>query len=100
MDSKGSLKRVISLSSLADLYYATPDGYVAIRITLHGSWLIQDLCNQLESNQTDDFLSVLITTSRKVAIRVVVQTKLKRSKQMPTVVSPLIKKIHFHSTNE
>lgn len=102
VDAQTSHKCTITLPSLADqlVMYATPEGYVAIRNTYDGSWLIQELCNQLETNTTDDLMSILTTTSRKVAIREAANTKLKGMKgvkQIPIIVSSLTKRIYFHN---
>lgn len=102
VDAKTSSNNLVSLPSSADqlIMYATPEGFVSVRNTVEGSWLIQELCDQLEVNFTDDLMSILTIVSRKVAIREI-QTPIHKSskgtKQMPIIVSSLTKKIYFHS---
>lgn len=102
VDAKGSSNNLVSLPTSADqlVMYATPEGFVSIRNTVKGSWLVQELCDQLEMNYKDDLLSILTTVCRKVAMREVQTPTKKKSvgaKQMPIIVSSLTKKIYFHS---
>lgn len=101
VDAKGSTtNNLVSLPTSADqlVMYATPEGYVSVRNTVEGSWLIQELCDQLENNLKDDLMSMLTTVCRKVAMREI-QTPIHKSnvgaKQMPIIVSSLTKKIYF-----
>lgn len=102
VDAKGKTNNLISLPSSADqlIMYATSEGFVAMRNTSEGSWLIQELSNQLETNSTDDLMSMLTVVNRKVAMRAVKSSTDKNligTKQMPIIVSSLTKKIYFHT---
>lgn len=102
----------VALTSTADqlIMYATPDGNAAMRDTITGSWLIQELCQQLELKITDDFLSILTDVNRKVALKEVERDvfdglcsdaeilDLVGAKQIPVVVHSLRKKLFFNDS--
>lgn len=99
-DAKGSTENFITLPSTADqlIMYSTPEGFVSMRNTVDGSWFIQELCLQLETNIKDDLLTMLTRVCRKVAVKEVGHSKsidLIGAKQMPIIVSSLTKKIFF-----
>lgn len=101
VDSKTTSKSLVCLPTTADqlILYSTSEGFVSIRNTREGAWLIQELCHQLDTNFSDDLLSILTIVSRKVAMKSVECPKeksLKFTKQMPVIVSSLTKKIYFH----
>lgn len=110
-DARGSSEKVLSVPSSADqlILYATSEGNYSMRCEGSGSWLIQILCNQLEKNNKDDFLSILTEVNRKVALRIVgsEQTEaradarrlnLTGAKQCPVVVHTLTKKLFFSNS--
>lgn len=110
VDAMGSYENWMSVPSSADqlVMYATPEGNVAIRGSNSGSWLIQELCQQLEDNSDDDFLSILTDVNRKVALREVKDNRsdeksdakslnLIGAKQIPIIVHSLTKKIVFRN---
>ncbi|KAI9555368.1 hypothetical protein GHT06_017883 [Daphnia sinensis] len=79
------------LSTQADflIAYATVSNYAAYR-----TWFLEALCNVLDSeeNQEDDFLSMLTTVQRQVAISF--ESEL-GDKQIPSLTSLLTRKIYF-----
>ncbi|XP_057366830.1 caspase-1-like isoform X2 [Daphnia carinata] len=79
------------LSTHADflIAYATVSNYGAYR-----TWFLESLCNVLDSeeNQEDDFLSMMTTVQRKVAISF--ESEL-GEKQIPSLTSLLTRKIYF-----
>lgn len=84
--------------------YATAHGTSAIRNPETGSWLIQELCEQIENNRDEDLLSMLTIVVRKVALKeaIIHDLKTKQSetvKQGAVIVSSLTKKIFFLTSN-
>lgn len=79
------------LSTHADflIAYATVSNYAAYR-----TWFLQALCKVLDSeeNQKDDFLSMMTTVQREVAISF--ESEL-GDKQIPSLTSLLTRKIYF-----
>jgi len=87
---------IIPLSADCLIMYASTAGFVSFRNIHDGSWFIQELCKQLETNTTDDLLSLLTIVNRNVAQR---QSIGEGAKQMPIVLSSLTKKVYFHDRN-
>lgn len=102
IDTKGTPAGLITVPSAADhlIMYSTPEFYATWRSNDDGSWFIQALCDQLETNFSDDLMTMLTTVNRIVAIKVMEHTKdpyLKDSKQIPVIVSSLTKKIFIRN---
>lgn len=79
--------------------YSTYDGNISVRDQKNGTWFIQELCQQLEINVSDDLMSILTVVSRKVALRngeIEHQGKIEPTKQIPIIVSSLTKKVYFY----
>lgn len=90
--------------------YATSQGSSALRDSKSGSWLIQELCVQIDAQSKIDFLSMLTKVVRKIAIsKVNIYQPVKEDEQLPftkligkqgaVIVSKLTKQIFFESSN-
>ncbi|XP_034246694.1 uncharacterized protein LOC117648328 [Thrips palmi] len=87
------------------LAYSSVEGTVSFRNKESGSWFIQMLCDELQKNAAKmDFLKLLTTVSRKVALDFETENEYNpschKNKQVPSVVSTLIRDIHFTSAGD
>lgn len=82
--------------------YATLGAHPSLSKTIKGSWMIQEICSQFETNVNDDLLSILTTVTRKLILKNAKADKEqstsqpKYTKQAATIVSSLTKKLYFH----
>uniref|UniRef100_A0A182N2R0 Uncharacterized protein n=1 Tax=Anopheles dirus TaxID=7168 RepID=A0A182N2R0_9DIPT len=90
------------IPTMADLLvmYSTYDGHYSWRNPINGSWFIQALSSELESNaHRKELLQMLTTVSRVVAFQyqsnVPNNAKQDAKKQMPCFVSSLTKALYF-----
>lgn len=96
-----SSSATITLPSTADqlIMYVTPEGFASWPNNTNGSWFIQELCYQLETNFKDDLVFMLRRVRKKVAIKTLEHTSLQEMgvlMLMPITISSLSKKIFFH----
>lgn len=75
--------------------YASVEGTVSMRHTSEGSWLIQELCENIKMYaQTEDVASIIARTAQGVSMRHH-QSGTVYHKQMPVCVSTLRKQFYF-----
>uniref|UniRef100_A0A182QTG5 Caspase n=1 Tax=Anopheles farauti TaxID=69004 RepID=A0A182QTG5_9DIPT len=94
------LKFVIPTMADVLVMYSTYDGHYSWRNPVNGSWFIQALSDELESNaHRKELLQMLTTVSRVVAYQyqsnVPDNEKMDAKKQMPCVVSMLTRALYF-----
>ncbi|GLV43873.1 Death related ICE-like caspase [Carabus blaptoides fortunei] len=77
--------------------FSTVEGYVSHRNEVNGTWFIQTLCEILSDDRCNgmEIKQILTRVSRRVAIRCNLRNS--KTSQVPTVVSTLIRDLHFNS---
>ncbi|KAG8233288.1 hypothetical protein J437_LFUL012223 [Ladona fulva] len=100
-----SSSRGLILPSSADflMVYSTVEGHYSWRNTTEGSWLIQDLCKELNKDaRSKDMLTILTNTLRRVAYTRFSSTPttpdMNRRQQMPVFSSTLTRLLYFDET--
>lgn len=91
----------ISIPEFSDnlVMYSTDENTLSLRDEEKGTWFIQELCNQIEHNLTQDLMSILTIVTRKIALMsasIDVNGKVEIAKQLPIIMTSLTKKIYFH----
>ncbi|RWS09253.1 caspase-like protein, partial [Dinothrombium tinctorium] len=96
----------ITIPTFADYLIAQSSvpGYYSWRDTNAGSWFIQSLTEtideKLQENPAPDFMSILTTTTRKVAYKFKSNNLIwPGKKQVPCIFSTLTRRIHFYPKN-
>ena len=84
------------------IYQASYPGHFSFRNTVHGTWLIQTLCQTLkESGENDEIYDVLVKTSRRVAFdrsssKVIIEgQEYEKLKQLPVLKSTLVRYVYL-----
>lgn len=104
VDAKASRDDEYTIPTYADMLfmYSTIEGVVSFR-NENGSWLIQNLCQELKENLHEDLLSILTYVNNRVAYdkkSLTDDSKYSGKKQMPVVKHTLTKKFFFKSNGE